>query len=530
MGQFLLIALGTFASEDLTCLTTGALIAAGKLAFVPGVSACLVGIYAGDLLLYCAGRFVGRPILGWGPFRKLLRSGRLDRASQWLAERGASVIIISRFTPGLRLPTYLAAGLLKTRFWTFAGYFLAAAAIWTPLLVGGAAFLGKRLPPVMFWGPLLLTVAVPWRGISLPRSSWHLGRRVLGWVRRKIQWEFWPPWLAYLPVLPYVLYLGIKYRCPTLFTAANPGIPSSGFVGESKSAILERLPSVPAFRLLPASLSPEACFRAVGEFLAAHDLSYPVVLKPDVGERGTGVVIARDGHTVQSYLGAATADIIVQQYIPGLEFGVFYYRFPGESQGRIWSITAKRFPEVTGDGASTLADLIWRDERAVCLAGLYLSRFANADRVPAAGEAVPLAELGSHCRGAVFLNAGHLHTEALRAAVDRAALSHPGFYFGRFDIRAASVEDLQAGRFFILELNGVSAEATHIYDPSVSLLEAYRVLFRHWRIAFEIGAANRRGGAVPLRLLDFFRLVAGLRMAKAGSDQRQLMPVQQQNS
>src|SRR3954453_17558179 len=164
MGQLFFIALATFASEDLTCLATGALIAGGNLAFLPGVLACAAGIYFGDLLLYFAGRLVGRPLV-----RRFVTDTRLDGAGQWLAARGAGVVLVSRFTPGLRLPTYVAAGLLKTRFWTFNSYFLMAALLWTPLLVGSAALLGKRIP-----GVLLLPVLVA----ILP---WRIRRRMVGW-------------------------------------------------------------------------------------------------------------------------------------------------------------------------------------------------------------------------------------------------------------------------------------------------------------------------------------------------------------
>ena len=209
MGQLILIALATFVSEDLTCIATGALIASGMLGFLPGVLACVAGIFFGDLLLYFAGRLLGRPIVRWKPLRRILSEQKLDLASNWLAERGASVVILSRFTPGLRLPTYVAAGVLKTRFWTFASYFLLAAALWTPALVGGAAVLGKSLPHVAFFGPALF-----WRESAARRRriSWQTRRRVLGWIRRKTRWEFWPPWFAYIPVVPYVLYLGIKHR------------------------------------------------------------------------------------------------------------------------------------------------------------------------------------------------------------------------------------------------------------------------------------------------------------------------------
>jgi hypothetical protein len=262
--------------------------------------------------------------------------------------------------------------------------------------------------------------------------------------------------------------------------------------------------------LLSAGLPPDARFRAVKEFLATRGLSYPVVLKPDVGERGTGVAITCSDQDLCLYFDTHASDTIVQRYVDGLEFGIFYYRYPGGEKGHIFSITEKRFPEVTGDGTSTITELVLRDERAVCLADLYLGRLKRAvDEVPAEGEVVRLPELGSHCRGAVFLNGASLETEALRAATDSIARSHAGFYFGRFDVRSPSIQELKSGRFEVLEPNGVSAEATHIYDPAVSLLEAYRVMFRQWRIAFEIGAINRREGEQPMRFREIVGLLRG---------------------
>src|SRR5262249_2907864 len=158
-------------------------------------------------------------------------------------------------------------------------------------------------------------------------------------------------------------------------------------------------------------------------------------------------------------------DTIIQEYVTGLEFGVFYYRDPREPEGRIFSITEKRFPQVVGDGESTIEQLILRDPRAVCLASVYLRSSKRPPKyVPGKGESMPLVELGSHCRGAVFLDATALKTQALERIVDTISQSHPGFFFGRFDIRVPSVEALRAGRGIkVIELNGVSAEATHIY-------------------------------------------------------------------
>jgi hypothetical protein len=246
--------------------------------------------------------------------------------------------------------------------------------------------------------------------------------------------------------------------------------------------------------------------------MSRHALSYPVVLKPDIGERGSGVMIARTAADVAAYFDCGVPKTIVQKYVAGMEFGVFYYRYPGEADGRIFSITEKHFPAVVGDGSSTIRELVLRDERAVCLADLYLSRLKRpTEDVPRAGESVTLAELGSHCRGAVFLNGAKLETAALRSAVDTIARNFPGFHFGRFDVRSESADALQRGKFEILELNGVTAEATHIYDPSVSLLEAYRVLFRQWRIAFEIGAINRRFGQQSTSFRELVALIRTVR-------------------
>jgi hypothetical protein len=223
-----------------------------------------------------------------------------------------------------------------------------------------------------------------------------------------------------------------------------------------------------------------------------------VVGKPDVGERGEGVRILHDAAALDAWArDGAPADAILQRYAPGEEFGVFWVRRPSEPRGRIFSITAKRFTAVEGDGRRTLEELILADDRAVCQAPLYLERFAGGlDRVPAAGERVPLVEVGNHCRGTLFLDGRHLATPELEARISEIAASVPGFCFGRFDLRAPSVDHFRAGReLAVLELNGVTAEATHIYQPGASLWAAWRTLAEQWRLAFAIGAENVRLGA-----------------------------------
>ena len=77
--------------------------------------------------------------------------------------------------------------------------------------------------------------------------------------------------------------------------------------------------------------------------------------------------------------------------------------------------------------------------------------------------------------------------------------------FGRVRIDR---EAFLAGRdLAIVELNGVTAEPTHIYDPDASLLVAWRTLCAHWSDAFRFGACNRRLGHRPTSMTRLARLV-----------------------
>ncbi|MBL8232443.1 MAG: VTT domain-containing protein [Bryobacterales bacterium] len=452
--KFLGLAAATLASEDLACVSAGLLIASGHMGWAAGIAACAAGIFVGDVAIYLAGRAFPADRMRWEPARR------------WFARYGDGAVFVSRFLPGFRVATYLAAGAMRMPFVKFAAYLAAAVAIWTPGLVGATAMLGSA--------PNLLWFALPAAAmVALRNTRWS-------------RWEFWPAWAAYLPLIPYLFWLGVRHRSFTVFMKANPGMKNGGLVGESKSESLAHL-----HRGAPEYVAPFTLARNAAEATAAGH-GYPLVLKPDVGERGKGVVIARSAGGVAAYFQTPRGATIAQEYVSGEEFGLFYQRHPRDSRGRLVSITRKTFPTVTGDGERTVEQLVRADERARFLLEAYRHACRTPfDSIPPAGQRVALVEIGSHCRGTIFLDGSALWTEALDRAVDRVAQAHPGFYFGRFDVRAASVEALQRGEFLVLELNGVGAEPAHIYDPAVSLSAAYRALLAHWREAFAIGSAAR---------------------------------------
>lgn len=522
---FVLLALATLVSEDLTCIWAGIMVAEGRINLLLGTLACLLGIFIGDLLLFMAGRVIGRSALSHAPLKWFVRESDVARGSQWFRRRGMAAIAISRFMPGTRLPTYVAAGLLDTSPLKFAFYFLIAAGVWTPLLVAGSMLIGREAiesalitQQSLFLRAAIIAVTVFVVVRLLLQISTFRGRRLLvGRWNRLTHWEFWPPWVFYPPVILYILYLGLKHKGLTVFTCANPAIEESGFVGESKSAILRGLSQqpnadmwLPATLLLSQAQTDDSRLKQAEAFMTAHSLSYPVVLKPDAGERGSGVAVTRSRQQLLDYLRrSANRDLIIQEHVPGMELGVFYYRYRDQPTGKILSITKKLFPSVIGDGHTTVENLILRDKRAVSMARTYFD--AVGDQlwdVPAAGQSIQLIEIGTHCRGSIFLDGMDLKTDAMEKAIDRLASGFDGFYFGRFDIRTPSLHDFQKGHNFkIIELNGVTSEATSIYDPRNSLLQAYKTLFEQWRIAYAIGAQNRARGYKPASIRRLVALV-----------------------
>jgi membrane protein DedA with SNARE-associated domain len=519
--QVAVLILATFASEDLTCITVGLLIGSNRLDAVIGLSGCFLGIFVGDLGLWLIGYLVGLGLLRVPLVGRLLPAGRSKELRLWLDERGAMALIAARFLPGARLPLYLAWGLLGLSLRRFAYWTLLAALLWTPALVVLAALLGETIvqPAVLLFGAgwpavllAALTLFLAIRVGTLACTATGRGR-LMARVSRLWRWEFWPNWLFYLPVLPWLAYLSLRYRGVLTWTAANPGIPQGGVVGESKHAILARLPQgwvVPSFLVPPGE--PGARLARVRQAIEDRGWSFPLILKPDAAQRGAGVRRVRDLVDVEKYLRGQPAAAIVQTYHTGpFEAGIFYYRLPGAENGHIFSITDKVFPVLVGDGRSALEELIWRHPRYRMQARTFLARHgAERGRVLAAGEPFVLALAGNHCQGTMFRDGAHLITPELERAVDAIARQFPGFYIGRFDVRYTDVAAFQAGRdLAIVELNGATSESTNLYDPSWSLFAAYRTLFRQWSLLYRIGDANRERGHAPTAILELLRLVFG---------------------
>lgn len=313
-------------------------------------------------------------------------------------------------------------------------------------------------------------------------------------VIRLRSWEYWPFGIVQFPSIVYWLWLSLRARSLVFFSAANPGIPMGGMFGESKFDILQKIPR----QYTPITLKVElpASADSITETIRKADLRLPVIFKPDIGERGYHVQKISRFDEIPMYLKESSGPILIQELIEGpLEFGVFYARFPGEEKGRVISLVGKEMLSITGDGTSTLLELIMNNDRAkLQLKKLEIAFKDQLAAIVEAGKRIELVSIGNHAMGTRFINANHLINDRLSGTFDKISADIAGFYFGRFDLRCESLDDLYGGRVKIMELNGCGAEPAHIYDIKFPLWKAFQELIRHWDYIFQIAKANRARG------------------------------------
>lgn len=334
-----------------------------------------------------------------------------------------------------------------------------------------------------------------------------------------ISWfEFAPTHLFYAPIALYCGWLSLKHRGLTLPTNSNPGLPYSGLVGESKYTVLNQMKGphrdliasyVRVFRW-GESQGVQQTLNEAQEEMKDNGLSFPLVAKPDIGMRGSGVQLLKNKDDLKCYISSfpSAANFLLQELIPSEgEAGVFYVRHPDETKGQIISLTLKYFPYVVGDGIKTLQELIWADPRAGKLVHLYTDRHkAELHSVVPEGQHVRLTFAGNHCRGTIFRDGNDHITKAMTAAFDKLASSMDEFYIGRFDVRFDNFDDLKAGTGFrIIEVNGAGGEATHIWDARMTLRGAYKALMDQFSHLYAIGSKNRRRGFKPTSPTDLIK-------------------------
>lgn len=541
----------TFVQEDAAIVAASFSNVEYGLPFGLAFFSIYTGIIAGDLFIYGLGRAAQQN--SW--LRSKVIGPKVDQVKSWLEDNFVWAVAVCRVTPTLLFPTFVAIGWFRMPVKRFILITVISSAIYTPIVFLLVTLLGDLvLYQLGYWAWAVVLLAVilfplrktlfsfsgnrnnentsvltipflnpPANQSYIPKKQ-HRGMPPLKGLKRLISMaERIPNGLFYIPVGVRWLTLSIRYGNFTLPSIANPLIETGGFWGESKSATLEAIGKdyqrwmARFFPFRRTNRPPEVDREEILFRMNKAGLTFPVVVKPDIGWQGFGVRKVDNENTLLSYLAAypQNEQLLVQELIPhDGEAGIFYARIPGEAHGKIFSLTLRYFPYVIGNGTSKLRKLIQDNPRTGFKSRYFLGLNPEhlglapekLESIPTEGELVRLAFIGSIRIGGIYRDARHLITPELNILFDEIAQSIPEFYYGRFDVRFKSTDQLKAALgFSIIEINGAGSEPIHAWDPEFSFINLYRELFKTQSLMFRIAAENRKRGFKPDHLLKFLK-------------------------
>jgi membrane protein DedA with SNARE-associated domain len=543
----------TFIHEDAAILAAGFSKVEHGLPLLFAYVPVYLGIVAGDIVIYWLGRFAQSN--KW--LRSKIIGPKVEGLRIWLNSHLVRVLVVCRLTPGLLFPTFVACGWFKIPFWRFASVSIIAGAVYSSIVLTIVILFGDLvLFNLGYWAWGVLAAIVLGFAIrntfksklskstenfmgNIPPPFFDVIKRYIPSLKNKFNGmpsldglrsvvsfaERIPNSILYIPVTLNWFLLAIRYRSLTLPSVSNPMIETGGFMGESKSSVMDMVGEDQREWLADFVTyqrngeSPQDALISAVSAMEGRGLGFPIVAKPDIGWNGYGVRLVEDSDNLHKYIGSFPqgGKIMLQRPVNhDGEAGVFYVRTPGEPKGRLYSITLRYFPFVIGDGKMTLSELIHNDPRTKLRADFYLGGksnhlgFGKEDlmNIPKEGELIRLAFIGSLRVGGLYRDAGNLITPKLTERFDAIAKSMPEFYYGRFDIRFESTDLLKEGKgFSIIEINGAGAEAIQAWDPDVSVLKLYKEFFKAQSLLFKVADLNRKRGYKPMSLISFLKAV-----------------------
>lgn len=309
-------------------------------------------------------------------------------------------------------------------------------------------------------------------------------------------WEQWHYNAKYVLLAPVWLLYSIRARSFYFFTPANPTLTFGGFEGGPKKEIYDHLP-VEAY---PKSIyiDPTWAFEKVVAATSESGLVFPIAVKPNVGMMGLLFRKIDTAAELTIYHQMVGVEYILQELVLyPIEVSVFYYRLPGIQKGNITGFVKKEALDVIGDGISTLQTLLqqFKNRPGFKIEEWETKHKATLQQVIPQGELFKLSWVANLSRGARLVSLEAEKNEALLQVFDRLSHAAKHFYYGRYDIKCASVEELKKGRnFSILEFNGAGAEPHHVYGNGNNLWQACKIIVQHWHVLFTIAKCNNAKG------------------------------------
>ena len=241
-------------------------------------------------------------------------------------------------------------------------------------------------------------------------------------------------------------------------------------------------------------IDPKISFFELSSLIQTHSFSFPFIVKPNVGMAGILFRKIDNQKQLEYYHREITFDYIVQELVDfPMEIGLFYIRHPRENSGKITALFSKRLPFIIGDGNSTIEEILQKNNCRITEESGKLT-VEDLKKILSKNEKFALSFIGNRYHGASFHDLSEFIDDQLLALFD--TISHSSqFYYGRFDIKCVSIEELKKGNHFsILEFNGAGSIPNHIYAGNFTLIKAYKEIINHWESLYEISAYNHKNG------------------------------------
>ena len=314
-------------------------------------------------------------------------------------------------------------------------------------------------------------------------------------LQKIFNWELWNFYVLYAPVSVVWFWYCLRSWSVWFFSSSNPTITFGGFEGEGKKEMYDQLPP----HLVPRTIyiMHDLTYQEVIQKVRDAGFNYPFIVKPDIGMKGMLFRKIESEEQLVRYHERIPVEYIVQDLVElPVEVSVFYYRYPDQQKGTVSGFIHKELLQVKGNGESTLKELIQQHPRAKFRMDEMEHRHGHRfNRVIPQDEIFYLSYAGNHNRGAHFTNLHKEIDEDLQKVFDKLSHYTDKFFYGRYDIKTTSIEDLKKGKnFLILEFNGCGAEPNHIYDCGMSIWKAYGVILTHWKALYRISRYNHKNG------------------------------------
>lgn len=328
----------------------------------------------------------------------------------------------------------------------------------------------------------------------------------MNWKRLQ-HYEFWPFWFFYIPAYFYYFILALKSKHWVYFSVLNQCMNFGGALLSSKYNYLKYIPQ--QWKPKTIKIQTNHSFNLIKQKLSEEQIHFPLIIKPDMGERGKNVEKINNEQQLKKYIENSnrTTAYLLQEFINyPIELGILFY-WDIHHNPQISSIGKKQFCVVVGNGKDTMQQLICENHRIIHRKSILKKQFKDQwEEIIPKGKSILLEPIGSHNRGTAFLDArNHFSKEMLNWIVS-CTKNLEGFDYGRIDLKIKNWDAFQTQKGIkILEINGVNSEPIHIYDPTYSIWSAYKDIFKHMHIIYSLSKERLKDHHKTQTLYEFIK-------------------------